>query len=180
MTGGMIGGSDRVSLRDATPADAAAIAAIWNPLIRDTAVTFWPTERSVDEIAAIIGDRHAAGQAFIVAEDDSGIPGYATYVQFRGGAGYARCMEHTIHTAPQAHGRGLGRRLMQAVEDHARDAGHRLMIGAITGSNAGSIAFHAALGYAEWGRIPAAGWKFGQFHDLVLMGKDLGVAEPGQ
>ena len=26
---------------------------------------------------------------------------------------------------------------------------------------------------AEWGRIPCAGWKFGVFHDLVLMGKDL-------
>lgn len=181
MTGGMTGGADAVILRDATAADAPAIGAIWNAIIRDTAITFWPTERSDDEIAAIIRERHAAGLAFLVAQSsDGGILGFATYSQFRGGAGYARSMEHTIHAAPEARGKGLGRRLLSAVEDHARAAGHRLMIAGITGSNEGSVAFHAALGYAEWGRIPAAGWKFGQFHDLVLMGKDLAGAETGQ
>ena len=47
------------------------------------------------------------------------------------------------------------------------------MIGGITASNKGSLRFHERHGYARWGVIPAAGWKFGQFHDLVLMGKDL-------
>ena len=62
---------------------------------------------------------------------------------------------------------------MQAIETHARDRGLRLMIGGITASNIGSIRFHERLGYAEWGRIPAAGFKFDRFHDLVFMGKDL-------
>ena len=35
------------TIRDACAGDAAGIAAIWNPIIRDTAITFWPTERSV-------------------------------------------------------------------------------------------------------------------------------------
>ena len=39
-------------IRDARPDDAAAIGAIWNPIIRDTAITFWPTERSDAEIRA--------------------------------------------------------------------------------------------------------------------------------
>ncbi|WP_240643579.1 GNAT family N-acetyltransferase [Paracoccus siganidrum] len=163
-----------IRLRDARPQDAPGIGAIWNPIVRDTAITFWPTERSDAEIAAQIAERQAQGHAFLVAEaEDGGLAGFATYGQFRGGAGYARSMEHTIHVAPGLRGSGLGRMLLQAVEDHARAAGHRLMIGAITASNEGSIAFHARMGYAEWGRIPAAGWKFGQFHDLVLMGKDL-------
>lgn len=163
-------------LRPAAPEDAPGIGAIWNPIVRDTAITFWPTERSGDEIAALIRQRQADGQAFIVAAEGGDVLGFATYSQFRGGAGYARSMEHTIHAAPGARGRGLGRQLLAAVEDHARAQGHRLMIGAITGSNTASIAFHAACGYREWGRIPAAGWKFGVFHDLVLMGKDLAPA----
>ena len=39
-------------IRDARPEDAAAIGAIWNPVIRDTAITFWPTERTEAEIRA--------------------------------------------------------------------------------------------------------------------------------
>lgn len=160
-------------LRDATAADVPAIAAIWNPIVRDTAITFWPEERSHDQIAALIAERQAAGQAFIVAADGARLLGFSTYSQFRGGAGYARSMEHTIHAAPDARGRGVGRAMLTAVQDHARQRGHRILIGGITGSNDGSIAFHRAMGYAEWGRIPVAGWKFGQFHDLVLMGRDL-------
>lgn len=164
-------------LRDATPDDAPGIAAIWNPIIRDTAITFWPTERSLPEITQMIRDRQAAGHAFLVADDGGRIAGFATYTQFRGGAGYARSMEHSVSIAADLHGSGLGRQLMAAIHDHARARGHRIMVAGITGSNQGSIEFHRRLGYVENGRIPNAGVKFGQFHDLVLMSFDLGAPE---
>lgn len=162
-----------IRLRDAMPDDVPAVARIWNPIIRDTVITFWPTERTDAEIAALIRDRQALGHPFTVAEDAGQVLGFATYGQFRTGGGYARSMEHTIHLAPDARGRGTGHLLLKALEDDARAAGHRLLIGGITASNAGSLRFHLRAGYAEWGRIPCAGWKFGAFHDLVLMGKDL-------
>ena len=161
-------------IRDSQSGDAAAIGEIWNPIVRDTAITFWPTPRSDDEIAAIIAERNRLGHAHLVAvAADGRVNGFATYGQFRDGLGYAHSMEHTVHLAPEARGTGLGRALLAAVEEHARAAGHRLMIGGISASNLGSLRFHARMGYAEWGRIPAAGCKFGRFHDLVLMGKDL-------
>lgn len=162
-----------VLIRPATPDDAAAMGAIWNPVIRDSATTFWPTERTDAEIADIIRDRRDSGFECFVGERDGQVLGFGYYVQFRGGFGYSRCMEHTIYIDPATHGAGLGRQLMQAIEDHARNAGRRLMIGVVTGANEGSIEFHRRLGYAEWGRIPAAGWKFGEWHDAVFMGKDL-------
>lgn len=167
------------TIRAATPADAAAVAAIWNPIISDTAITFQPCPHSEAGIAAIIAARLAM-QTFLVALPPEGaVCGFATYKQFREGEGYARSMEHTVHLAPGVRGCGIGRTLLRAIEAHARDAGHRLMIGAITGTNLGSLRFHERLGYAEWGRIPAAGWKFGRFHDLVLMGRDLSSQEAG-
>lgn len=159
-------------IRDARPDDAAAIGRIWNPVIRDTAITFWPTERSEAEIRAYIAAKQDAGHGCFVWDHD-GILGFAAYGQFRNGGGYAHSMEHTIYTAPEARGLGIGAALLAHVEDHARTRGARLMIGGVTGSNAGSITFHRRHGYAEWGRIPCAGFKFGQWHDLVLMGKDL-------
>lgn len=161
-------------IRAARPEDAPAIAAIWNPIIRDTAITFWLTERSEAEIAAIIRDRQSAGHPFLLSFDDVGkVTGFGSYSQFRAGGGYAKSMEHSINLAPESRGTGTATLMLTALEDHARAAGHRLMIGGITASNEISIRFHARMGYAEWGRIPAAGWKFGRFHDLVLMGKEL-------
>lgn len=160
-------------IRPATPDDVPAIAAIWNPIVRDTVITLWPTERSDTEIATLIRDRQAGGHPFLVADEAGAVLGFATYAQFRHGGGYARSMEHTLYLAPDARGSGTGALLLGALEDHARAAGHRLLIGGVTASNEGSLRFHARSGYAEWGRIPCAGWKFGRFHDLVLMGKDL-------
>jgi len=155
-------------IRPATPADAPAIAAFWNPLIRDTVVTFNPVEKSESEIAGMIATR----EGFLVA-DQGGILGFATYAQFRGGLGYAFAQEHTIILAPAGQGRGIGRALMTALADHARAHGHHILMAGVSGSNPAGIAFHAALGFAEVGRVVQAGWKFGRWHDLVLMQKML-------
>jgi phosphinothricin acetyltransferase len=155
-------------IRHARADDAPAIAAIWNPVIRDTAVTFESVEKSPGDIAALI----AARPAFLVAEAD-GIAGFATYAQFRGGTGYARTMEHTVILAPGARGRGVGRALMAAVEDHARGQGAHTIFAGVSAENAPGVAFHAALGYRTVARLPEVGWKFGRWMDLVLMQKTL-------
>ena len=160
-------------IRDATPSDAPAIAAIWNPIIRDTVITFNPAQRSPDEIATMITTRQRDGHAFLVAEEGAALLGFASYSQFRAGLGYARTMEHTINLAPEARGLGLGPRLLAALEAHATQAGHHVMVAAITSGNAASIAFHARQGYTHVGTMPQVGWKFGRYHDLTLMQKFL-------
>lgn len=165
-------------IRDARPDDASAIGAIWNPIIRDTAISFWPTERSEAEIRSYITSRISGGHGCFVWQDGDEIRAFASYGQFRDGAGYAHSMEHTIHLAPAARGSGIAAPLLQHLEQHSKARGARLMIGGITGSNARSIAFHARHGYVEQGRIPAAGFKFGAWHDLVFMVKDLQADRP--
>ncbi|MFT4151522.1 MAG: GNAT family N-acetyltransferase [Paracoccaceae bacterium] len=159
-------------IRDAVAEDAAQIAAFWSPLIERTAVTFNPVAKTPADVAAMIADRQAAGHAFLVA-DEGGVLGFASYAQFRGGAGYARTMEHTIILSPQAQGRGIGRALMAGVEAHARAAGHHSLIAGVSAENPAGRAFHAALGYAEIAVLPQVGWKFGRWIDLVLMQKIL-------
>lgn len=157
-------------IRPARPEDAPAIVAFWNPLIRETLVTFNPQEKTEAEVADSIRAKAAAGHGFLVA-DDGGVSGFASYGQFRAGAGYGRTMEHTIILAPAAHGRGVGRALMAAIEDHARARGTHSMIAGVSGGNPQGRAFHAALGYSEVAVVPQVGWKFGQVWDLVLMQK---------
>lgn len=159
-------------IRPAAPADCPGIAAIWNPIIRDTAVTFTTAEKTAEGLAATLAEKAAAGLPFLVAED-GGLLGFATYGPFRAGPGYARTMEHTIILGPAARGRGVGRALMAAVEDHARARGVHSMFAGVSAENPAARAFHAAVGYAEIAVLPEVGWKFGRWMDLVLMQKRL-------
>ena len=157
-------------IRPATASDAPAIAQVWNPWIRDTAITFSATLKSAADIARMIAERAQAGHAFLVTDD---LQGFATYAQFRAGSGYKTCMEHTIILAPRARGNGQGRALMQTLESHAAQAGAHQMIAGISAENPDGIHFHAALNYHEIARIPQAGFKFSRYIDLVLMQKFL-------
>lgn len=160
-------------IRAAAPADAAALAALWNPVIRATLATFTAQEKTAADIAAMIQARSEADHGFFLAEQGGRLLGFATYGQFRAGVGYARTMEHTIVLAPEAQGQGVGRALMAVIEGHAAARGAHSMIAGVSGANPAGVAFHAALGYREVARLPEVGWKFGRLLDLVLMQKRL-------
>jgi phosphinothricin acetyltransferase len=82
-------------------------------------------------------------------------------------------MEHTVVLGAEARGRGLGRMLMEAVLDAARERGAHVMVAAITGDNPEGAAFHAAMGFERVGFLPEVGWKAGAWRDLVLMQRKL-------
>ena len=163
-------------LRQARLGDAPDICAIINAVIRDTTFTFTTKERSEADIAA---DMALSWAGFQVAEQDGRVVGFATYAPFRSGPGYAHTKELTIHLAAQARRRGTGRALMQTLEKVAIGQGVHALVGGISASNPDGIAFHAACGFTEVGRLPQVGFKSGQWLDLVLMQKILPVAIPG-
>ena len=152
-------------IRRAELSDAAAIAAIWNPIIRDTTITFTTVEKTVPDLETLI-ETHPVW----LTQDQTG---FALHAPFRGGPGYVHTREHTIHLAPAARGQGLGRALLDALQTHARDHGHHSLIAGISGGNIGALAFHSALGFTQCGHIPQAGWKCDTWHDLVLLQKFL-------
>ncbi|WP_281857085.1 GNAT family N-acetyltransferase [Litoreibacter halocynthiae] len=158
-------------IRTARPEDAKGILSVLNPIIAETAITFSPTQVTEAELFAALADHQRRNDPFFVADMDGVIAGYAKYGPFRAGDGYAHTAELTIHLSPTARGRGLGRRMFNALHDHASAAGiHSLMAG-ISAENAPAIAFHGKLGLKKVGLIPQAGYKFGRFIDLVLMQK---------
>ena len=160
-----------MTIRPVRDEDFAAIVEFWNPLIRETTVTFSSEEKTLEELAAMVLARRAAGREFVVFEAGGTVRGFASYDQFRAGNGYVHAMEHTVILAPDTRGSGAGRALMTAIEDHARKAGGHSMVAGISGENAAAIAFHKAIGYAHVGHLPQSGRKFGRWLDLVLMQK---------
>lgn len=152
-------------IRAAQADDAVWIADIWNAVIADTLVTFTTDLKTPDAVATMIATRPV-----LVLTDRTG---FASYGPFRTGPGYKATVEHTILLAPAAQGRGQGRALMAALERHAKDAGHHVMVAGISGANPGAVAFHAALGFDHVGHMPQVGRKAGQWLDLILMQKQL-------
>ena len=159
-----------MKLRQGVSGDAAAIARIWNREIREGVSTFNSAEKPLEEVAGLIAARP---EAWVVAEVQGVVAGFATWAQFRGGVGYRHSFEHTVHLDTVARGQGVGRALMAAVEEGARRGGAHVLVAGISGENADAIAFHEAMGFQLVGRMPEVGRKFDRWMDLVLMQKML-------
>ena len=163
-------------VRPAELSDADAISDILNHYIRETTITFKPTEYDRAATEAMIGN--ALG--FFVIEEDGRIVGFASYGQFRNGPGYARTMEHSILMAPGTTTRGGGRALMAHLEDHARVAGVGSLWAGVSAENPGGVSFHKRIGYEIVGTLPKVGYKFDRWIDLVLMRKWLDPEGDGE
>lgn len=160
-------------IRHATQGDIAVILDIWNPVIRDTVFTFNAEQKSQADLAALLAQKRSTLDPFFVAEIDGEISGFATYGQFRGGVGYRFTVEHTVIVAENWEGQGVGRALLQAIENHAKNRGMHSIIAGISGENPAAVLFHSAIGYTEIARLPEVGRKFDHWFDLVLMQKRL-------
>jgi phosphinothricin acetyltransferase len=165
-----------VEIRPAHDGDLEDITDIINALLATTTYEWTDAPHTVDERRAWLARMTDAGHPVFVAVDDGAVVGWSSYADFRDTVkwpGYLGTVELTIHVREAAWGRGVGRRLIDALVAHARDRGKRVMIAAIDGENEPSIRFHARLGFDEVGRLPGVGEKFGRRLDLVLMQRTL-------
>ena len=63
----------------------------------------------------------------------------------------------------------MGRKLMEALITHAREAGMHVMVAGIEAENTGSIRLHEKLGFTQVGLLPEVGRKFGRWLDLAFL-----------
>ena len=161
-----------VIVRAAAAEDAVAIASLVNAFIATTTIEWTDTLQSPESVLAWLDDHEAA----LVAEETGEVVGVAAFGWFRDAVkrpGYRFTVEHTIHVRQDRWGSGIGRELMQALIDLAQASGMHAMVGAIDSANEASIRFHQRLGFAEVGRMPEIGAKFGRWCDLVLFQRRL-------
>jgi L-amino acid N-acyltransferase YncA len=164
-------------LRPARVQDAERVAAIFAGYVLQSIATFVEQPPSDDAWRERIATAHAA-QPFLVAEVDGEVEGFAYAAPFRPHGAYRYTVEDSIYIAPEAAGRGLGSRLLAGLLDALRGTEVRqvvAVIAVIAGSrhDTPSIVLHRRLGFVEVGRMPAVGYKSGQWADTVLMQADL-------
>lgn len=166
-------------LRDATIQDIPAILDIYRPYILNTAITF---EYDVPTLAQFEDRFRAITREFtwLVWEEDGEILGYAYGSRAFERAAYGWDADLSIYLRQGCSGRGIGRALYETLEQRLAAQGYYVLYALVTSANAGSCAFHEAMGYREAVRLPACGFKFGQWYDVIWYEKRLKTGNPEQ
>ena len=133
-------------IRIATENDVPQLLAIYTPYILNTTYTF---EYDVPTEAEFLQRfrRLTAQFPWLVWEEDGKILGYAYGSAPFERAAYNWCAEDSVYLLPDAQGRGIGSRLVTALEKVLFYQGYQRIYALITAENQLSIAFHKKLGY---------------------------------
>jgi phosphinothricin acetyltransferase len=153
-------------IRDADPArDGTACAAIYAPHVEGSAVSF--EERAPDgaEMAARI-ERYGASHAWLIAEREGEVVGYAYATAFNERPAYRWSTSVSVYIAGDARGEGVGRVLYEALFDRLRERGFRMATAGITLPNEASVGLHESLGFTQIGINPEIGFKNGAWRDV--------------
>jgi phosphinothricin acetyltransferase len=138
---------------DAETGDLPSIQAIYAHHVLTGTGTFEDVPPTLEEMEARAAAKAAAGFAWLVAKDASGILGFGYY---------------------GVRGQGVGKALVSALLDRARDAGFKQMLALIGDSeNTASIGMHASLGFQHCGTMRKVGYKLDRWLDVVIMQKAL-------
>ena len=155
-----------MSIRMATVEDATAIAAIYNPYVADTCITFETEPVQAAGVAARITEVLDAGLPWLLAEDAAGVAGFAYASKWKGRCAYRFSVESTVYLHRGHTGRGIGRALYSRLLEEIRARRMHAVIGGIALPNAASIALHERLGFRKVAHFEQVGYKQDRWIDV--------------
>lgn len=159
-------------IRNADRKDAAACAAIYRSYVLGTAITFETEPPTVAEMARRI-DAAARSHAWLVAEDDDTVIGYAYAGPFAARPAYRWSCEVSVYLETGRRRTGAGRALYQTLLPRLVERGFRVAVAKTALPNDASMGLHAALGFEPVGVHRRIGWKNGTWHDVAITQLDL-------
>jgi L-amino acid N-acyltransferase YncA len=165
-------------VRPATPADIAAITAIYRPAVAVGTASFEVEPPDEAEMLRRFMETTQGGYPYLVAELTGRIVGYGYAHAYRTRPAYRFTVEDSIYIAPDMQRKGVGRMLLASLIETSTACGYRLML-AVIGDSAhiGSIELHRSQGFDVCGTIHSVGFKFGRWLDSVIMERKLGHAD---
>ena len=157
-----------MTIEDLVEADLPGLLAIYNDVIATSTAVYSDRPTTLEERRDWWRARQRQGYPLLVARDESGVVGFATFGDFRSWPGYRHTVEHTVHVRADRRGQGIGSALVRALLPRAAALDKHVMVGAIDAANEASVAFHQRLGFEHSGTVRQAGFKFGRWLDLAF------------
>jgi L-amino acid N-acyltransferase YncA len=162
-----------VTVRPASPTDAATIARIYAEGVEDRVGTFETEAKPPSDYER----RIAAGEPVVVAERSGAVVGWASCLPYSARDAYAGIGEYTVYVARGARGGRIGSALLARVVADAEARGMHKLIARIFTSNAPSIALARRTGFAEVGVHRRHGRLDGEWRDVLVVERLLGEAD---
>ncbi len=163
-------------IRIAREEDVPQILAIYAPYVLTTTYTFEydvpPEEEFLTRFRNI-----TAQFPWLVWEEDGRILGYAYGSAPFERAAYRWCAEDSLYLHPDARGRGIGTKLLAALEAILKLQGYRTVYAIITSENSVSLDFHRKNRYESLSEFPNCGYKFGRWLGVTWLGKTINIVE---
>lgn len=165
-------------VRDATPDDIPAIAAIYGQAVAHGVASFEIEPPSEEEMLRRMRLLLDGNYPYVVAERQGEVVGYAYAGPHHSRPGYRWTVDSSIYVSPAAQRGGVGSVLLGRIVADAEARGFRQMIAVIGDSaNAGSIAVHRRHGFRDVGTFRSVGRKHGRWLDSVHMQRALGEGD---
>ncbi len=166
-----------ITLRFADVCDAEALQRIYEPYVRDTAVSFEYDPPTVSEFESRI--QHTLRRyPYLVALMDGEIVGYAYAGAFRPRKAYEHDAELSVYVERHHKKQGIGSRLYEGLEEILARQNVFTVHACITSADepdghlgADSEHFHAAMGFHLAARHERCGYKFGKWYHMIWMDK---------
>jgi L-amino acid N-acyltransferase YncA len=152
-------------VRDATPEDAAAIAAIYNQGIEDRLATFETCPRSAEDVTKWFDGAHP----IVVVERGGEVGAFAATSTYRPRQCYAGVAEFSVYVKRSERGRGLGKLALSFLLEAARRAGYWKLVSRVFMENAASRGLLKSLGFREVGVYEKHGQLDGVWRDVVIV-----------
>ena len=164
--------SAELTVRDARPADAAAIAVIYNQGIADRIATLETVERTPEERVAWLaarGPRHPV----LVAERDRVVAGWGSLNPFNPRKAYEYVADFSVYVERAWRGKGVGSALLRALIARAQQLGYHKMVLSAFPWNALGMALYQKHGFRTVGIYKEQGLLDGHWVDAIIMEKIL-------
>jgi L-amino acid N-acyltransferase YncA len=160
-------------IRNATRHDAAAVHAIYSPIVSDTVISFETDTPSVPEMATRIDKVQQTLPWLVGVDEQDQVLGYVYASKFRERAAYQWTVEVTAYVQENARGQGVARRLYSALFERLVTLGYFQAIATITLPNVASVALHESMGFQAAGLFQCVGHKLGAWRDVGYWQKAL-------
>ncbi|HSJ83961.1 MAG TPA: GNAT family N-acetyltransferase [Acidimicrobiia bacterium] len=164
-------------IRPATVDDAPRLAAIYDPVVRGTAVSFELEPPGPVEMARRI-EKVVSGFPWLVAEEGGVVVGYSYAAAFADRPAYRWSVETTVYIDGGHRGRGVGRDLYATLLELAEMWGFANAYAGTALPNPASESLHRSVGFSLIGVFPRAGHKMGEWHDVAWWHRPLSDADP--
>jgi phosphinothricin acetyltransferase len=166
-------------IRHATPDDAAAVHAIYAPLVEDTCISFELRPPSVEEMRARIAATTQTHPWLVSVDEAGAVSGYAYAGKHRERAAYQWSVDVSAYVRADCRGQGIGKALYDRLLDLLVAGGWCQAFAGIALPNAVSVALHESLGFEPLGVYRNVGFKMKRWHDVGWWQKSLQLpAEP--